>query len=84
MKVLNIDMEKITTTKPLNQNKMNQNKMYRCIRLMEYLQEKPRNMNTIAKYLNVSIRTVYRYLKLYEALGYEVKKDMFNKVKLTK
>ena len=63
---------------------MNQNKMYRCIKLMEYLQEKPRNMNTIAKYLNVSMRTVYRYLKLYEALGYEVKKDMFNKVKLTK
>lgn len=63
---------------------MNQNKMYRCIKLMEYLQEKSRNMNTIAKYLNVSIRTVYRYLKLYEALGYEVKKDMFNKVKLEK
>ena len=84
MKVLNIDMEKITTTKSINQNKMNQNKMYRCIKLMEYLQEKSRNMNTIAKYLNVSMRTVYRYLKLYEALGYEVKKDMFNKVKLTK
>jgi predicted DNA-binding transcriptional regulator YafY len=63
---------------------MNQNKMYRCIKLMEYLQEKSRNMNTIAKYLNVSMRTVYRYLKLYEALGYEVKKDMFNKVKLIK
>ena len=63
---------------------MNQNKMYRCIKLMEYLQEKPRNMNTIAKYLNVSMRTVYRYLKLYEALGYEVKKDMFNKVKIEK
>ena len=73
-----------TTTKSINQNKMNQNKMYRCIKLMEYLQEKSRNMNTIAKYLNVSMRTVYRYLKLYEALGYEVKKDMFNKVKLTK
>jgi len=63
---------------------MNQNKMYRCIKLMEYLQEKSRNMNTIAKYLNVSMRTVYRYLKLYEALGYEVKKDMFNKVKIEK
>lgn len=63
---------------------MNQNKMYRCIKLMEYLQEKPRNMNTIAKYLSVNMRTVYRYLKLYEALGYEVKKDMFNKVKLEK
>ncbi len=63
---------------------MNQNKMYRCIKLMEYLKEKSRNMNTIAKYLNVSMRTVYRYLKLYEALGYEVKKDMFNKVKIEK
>ena len=63
---------------------MNQNKMYMCIKLMEYLQEKSRNMNTIAKYLNVSMRTVYRYLKLYEALGYEVKKDMFNKVKIEK
>ncbi|NBW72413.1 MAG: helix-turn-helix domain-containing protein [Actinobacteria bacterium] len=63
---------------------MNQNKMYRCIKLMEYLQEKSRNMNTIAKYLNVSMRTVYRYLKLYEALGYKVKKDMFNKVKIEK
>ena len=63
---------------------MNQNKMYRCIKLIKYLQEKPRNMNTIAKYLNVSMRTVYRYLKLYEALGYEVKKDMFNKVKIEK
>ena len=58
--------------------------MYRCIKLMQYLQEKSRNMNTIAKYLNVSMRTVYRYLKLYEALGYEVKKDMFNKVKIEK
>ena len=51
---------------------------------MEYLQKKSRNMNTIAKYLNVSMRTVYRYLKLYEALGYKVKKDMFNKVKIEK
>ena len=63
---------------------MNQNKMYRCIKLMEYLQEKSRNMNTIAKYLNVSMRTVYRYLKLYEALGYIVKKDKFNKIELLK
>ena len=63
---------------------MNQNKMYRCIKLMEYLQEKSRNMNTIAKYLNVSMRTVYRYLKLYEALGYLVIKDKFDKIKLLK
>ncbi len=51
---------------------------------MEFLQDKPRNMYTIERYLNVSNRTVYRYLKLYEALGYIVKKDKFNKVELIK
>jgi DNA-binding IclR family transcriptional regulator len=63
---------------------MNQHKMYRCIRLMEFLQEKPRNMHTIGRYLNVSNRTVYRYLKLYEALGYLVTKDRFDKIQLVK
>jgi predicted DNA-binding transcriptional regulator YafY len=51
---------------------------------MEYLQDKPRNMHTMAKYLNVNNRTVYRYLKLYEALGYLVTKDKFDKIKLEK
>ena len=51
---------------------------------MEFLQDKPRNMHTISRYLNVNIRTVYRYLKLYEALGYLVIKDKFDKIKLLK
>jgi len=51
---------------------------------MQLLQEKSRNIYTIAKYLQVSNRTVYRYLRLYEELGYIVKKDMFNKVLLEK
>lgn len=63
---------------------MNQHKMYRCIRMMEFLQEKPRNIHTIERYLNVSNRTVYRYLKLYEALGYLITKDKFDKIKLFK
>ena len=63
---------------------MNQHKMYRCIRMMEFLQERPRNMHTIARYLNVNNRTVYRYLKLYEALGYLIIKDKFDKIKLFK
>jgi predicted DNA-binding transcriptional regulator YafY len=41
-------------------------------------------MHTMAKYLNVNNRTVYRYLKLYEALGYLVTKDKFDKIQLTK
>lgn len=63
---------------------MNQHKMYRCIKMMEFLQNKPRNMHTISRYLDVNIRTVYRYLKLYEALGYLVIKDKFDKIKLLK
>jgi DNA-binding IclR family transcriptional regulator len=52
--------------------------------MMEFLQERPRNMHTIARYLNVNNRTVYRYLKLYEALGYLIIKDKFDKIKLFK
>jgi predicted transcriptional regulator len=52
--------------------------------MMEFLQEKPRNMHTISRYLNVNNRTVYRYIKLYEALGYIVIKDKFDKIKLIK
>ena len=63
---------------------MNQHKMYRCIIMMKFLQDKPRNMHTISRYLDVNIKTVYRYLKLYEALGYLVIKDKFNKIKLLK
>jgi hypothetical protein len=51
---------------------------------MEYLQDKPRNIQTIERYLSVSNRTVYRYLKLYEALGYIVMRDKFNKINLLK
>ena len=52
--------------------------------LMEYLKDNPRNYYTVERYLGVSNRTVYRYLKLYEALGYIVSRDKFNKIQLLK
>jgi predicted DNA-binding transcriptional regulator YafY len=58
---------------------MNQMKMYRCIRLLELLQQKPRHFHTILRYLNVSQRTVYRYFDLFKQLGYEIHKDQYNK-----
>jgi predicted DNA-binding transcriptional regulator YafY len=61
----------------------NQYKMYRCIKLIEFLQFKERHIHTMAKYLNVSNRTVYRYLDLYKSLGYQVVK-VNNKFKLIK
>jgi DNA-binding IclR family transcriptional regulator len=60
---------------------MNQLKMYRCIRLMQMLQDKPRSITTISRYLNVSDRTVYRYFDLFKQLGYTVNKNN-NKYKL--
>jgi predicted DNA-binding transcriptional regulator YafY len=63
---------------------MNQLKMYRCIKLMQMMQEKSRHMSTISRYLNVSDRTVYRYFDLFKQLDYQVNKDKFNKFYLTK
>lgn len=63
---------------------MNQLKMYRCIKLLELLQEKSRHLQTISRYLNVSERTVYRYLKLFRLLGYKIIKDKHNKISIQK
>jgi DNA-binding IclR family transcriptional regulator len=63
---------------------MNQLKMYRFIKLLELLQEKSRHLQTISRYLNVSERTVYRYLKLFRSLGYKIIKDKHNKIRIQK
>jgi DNA-binding IclR family transcriptional regulator len=63
---------------------MNQLKMYKCIRLMQMLQDNPRHIHTIARYLNVTERTVYRYFDLFKQLGYTLERDSNNKYKLTK
>jgi DNA-binding IclR family transcriptional regulator len=63
---------------------MNQLKMYRCIKLLELLQQKPRHLATISRYLNVSERTVYRYLKLFMSLEYKIIKDKHNKIRIQK
>ena len=63
---------------------MNQFKMYRCIKLLELLQKDSRHLNTIARYLNVTERTVYRYLKMFRSLGYKIIKDKNNKIRIEK
>jgi predicted DNA-binding transcriptional regulator YafY len=63
---------------------MNQNRIFRVIKLMEYLQIKPRPINAMVRYLQISERSVYRYLKMYKKLGYEVNKDKFSKYSITK
>jgi proteasome accessory factor C len=58
---------------------MNQFRIMRIIKLMQFLKVKPRPINSMARYLGISQRSVYRYLKMYEKIGYEVKKDIHNK-----
>ncbi len=58
---------------------MNQHKIYRVLRLLAMLQEKPRTVMAISRYLGTSERTVYRYFKLFEKLEYNVKKDNYYK-----
>ena len=36
----------------------------------------------MARYLEISERSVYRYLKMFEELGYKLNKDTNNKYKL--
>jgi DNA-binding IclR family transcriptional regulator len=47
----------------------------RVIKLIEFLKEKPRHIYTMGRYLQIGERSVYRYLKMYEQLGYQVEKD---------
>ena len=54
---------------------MNQHRMMRVIKLMQFLQVKPRPINSMARYLGISTRSVYRYLKMYEEIGYKLEKD---------
>jgi DNA-binding IclR family transcriptional regulator len=58
---------------------MNQHKIYRVLRLLQMLQEKPRTVMGMARYLGTSERTAYRYLKLFEKLDYKVQRDNYYK-----
>lgn len=53
---------------------MNQFKMMRVIKLMQFLQVKPRPIHSMARYLGISTRSVYRYLKMYEKIGFKLEK----------
>ncbi len=58
---------------------MNQYKIYRVIKLIQLLQVKPRTVNGMSRYLGISERSVYRYLKMFEKLDYKLKRDIYYK-----
>lgn len=53
---------------------MNQHRIMKVIKLMQFLQIKPRPINSMVRYLGISQRSVYRYLKMYEKIGYKLEK----------
>jgi proteasome accessory factor C len=59
----------------------NQNKLLRLLQLISVLQTSPaKTMKTIAKLIGSTERTVYRYLDLLKAVGFNVEKDINNKI----
>lgn len=54
---------------------MNQQRFVRLIKLLHLLEERPRHLRTITRYLNVSERTTYRYIECFREIGYEVIKE---------
>ena len=59
----------------------NQNKLLRLLQLISVLQASPaKTMKSIAKLIGSTERTVYRYLDLLKAVGFNVEKDTHNKV----
>ena len=59
----------------------NQNKLLRLLQLISVLQASPaKTMKTIAKLIGSTERTVYRYLDLLKAVGFNVEKDINRKV----
>lgn len=59
----------------------NQNKLLRLLQLISVLQTSPaKTMKTIAKLIGGTERTVYRYLDLLRAVGFNVEKDINSKI----
>jgi len=54
----------------------------RVIKLIEFLKVKSRPVKSMARYLQIGERSVYRYLKMFEELGYKLNKDTNNKYKM--
>lgn len=62
---------------------MNQHRFLRLLKLIELMQTKSRYLHTIARYLSISERSVYRYMKCLESAGYKIEKDFKGKFVIT-
>src|SRR6187551_691623 len=59
---------------------LNQHKLLRVLQLINQLKAKPaKSLRHLARTLDSTERTVYRYLDLLEAVGFNVHKDTFRR-----
>jgi predicted DNA-binding transcriptional regulator YafY len=58
---------------------MNQHRIYRILKLIELMKVKPRNIYTMARYLEISERSVYRYINCFKQAGITVYRDKYLK-----
>ena len=57
-----------------------QNKLLRLLKLIALLkQEPPKSVHYIARFLETSTRTAYRYIELLKEVGFNIEEDHFNK-----
>jgi predicted DNA-binding transcriptional regulator YafY len=58
----------------------NQNKILRVLQLIALLKKSPaKSIKNIASILSNTDRTIYRYLDLIKALGFDLQRDAYNK-----
>jgi len=58
----------------------NQHKILRVLQLIALLKKSPaKSIKNIASILSNTDRTIYRYLDLIKALGFDLQRDAFNK-----
>lgn len=59
---------------------VNQRKIFRVLQLILQLKRKPaKSVKFLSGLLETTDRTVYRYLELLEELGYQLRRDSFNR-----
>jgi proteasome accessory factor C len=56
-----------------------QAKIFRVLKMMALMKERPRPLEWLAEVLEVNERTIYRYINLFEDLGLDVDKDQANR-----
>ena len=73
-----------TTGRPIEKGAVAAAKLLRCLQIINFLQNGKYSIAQIAERFDVSERTVYRYLHLFEEVGLLLEQDFNNRFYITK